>query len=261
MNSQRRRVRHSISMAGWALNEEDSIAGYIDRAEVLLRSLTDDFELIVIDDGSRDRTWAIATEYQQTRPWLRIYRNDRNRGPGFNNRRAIELATKDIIFWQTVDWAYDIEGLADAMWEIDHFDVLQGVRPPVSLLQALGGRSDNWRKAIISLVNYYLIRTLFRVPLGDYQNVTVYPRRLLQSVTIETESPFTGVECLVKIFWRGARFKEVPVPFVKRVRGTGTGTRPREIFTAIRDILRSWVRWVIFRRRLFERRGTVLRVH
>src|SRR5262245_60976760 len=67
-----RRVPFSLSMLGWALNEEASIAGYIDRAGTLLAALTEDFELIVIDDGSTDRTWEIATEGQRTRPWLKL---------------------------------------------------------------------------------------------------------------------------------------------------------------------------------------------
>ena len=55
-----RAVPFSLSMLGWALNEEASIAAYIDRAGAFLAALTDDFELIVIDDGSTDRTWDIA---------------------------------------------------------------------------------------------------------------------------------------------------------------------------------------------------------
>ena len=257
MMSARRRISRSISMLGWALNEEESIGGYIDRAEVLLRSLTDDFELIVIDDGSTDRTSAIAAEYQQTRPWLRLYRNDRNRGSGFSSKRAISLATKDILFWQTVDWAYDIDALADAMWQVAEFDVLQGVRPRLSLGQALRARSDNRRKALISLLNYTLIRVLFRMPISDYQNVTVYPRRLLHSVPLETNSSFSNAECLLKTFWLGASFKEVRVPFIKRSRGVATGTRPRELFKAVRDIFRWWVQWIVLGRRTFTHRGTV----
>ena len=66
------RVPFSLSMLGWALNEEESLGGYIDRAGALLASLTDDYELVFIDDGSTDRTWEIAVEYQRTRPWLSV---------------------------------------------------------------------------------------------------------------------------------------------------------------------------------------------
>ena len=115
-------------MLGWALNEEESIGAYIDRAGAFLAALTDDYELILIDDGSTDRTWAIALEYQQTRPWLKPYQNERNRGSGYNTKRAMSLATKDYVFWQTVDWAYDIRYLAKALPKLEDVDVLQGVR-------------------------------------------------------------------------------------------------------------------------------------
>ena len=248
-------------MLGWAYNEEDNIAAYIERAESLLRSLSDDFELIIVDDGSVDRTWEIASACQATRPWLHLYKNERNRGPGFSAKRAIAAATKDLLFWQTVDWAYDIERLVGSMWLIGQVDVLQGVRPRRSLAHTLRGRSDNWRKAIVSLGNYYLVRMLFRLPISDYQNVTIYPRRLLQSVTLESESAFTNVECLLKTFWLGTRFMEVPTPFIKRHRGTATGTRPRELFAAARDILTWWNRWIVQGRRTFVCRGTVLRLN
>src|SRR6185436_4322433 len=88
-----RRVSFSLSMLGWALNEEENIGAYIDRAGAFLAALTDDYELILIDDGSTDRSWAIAQEYQCTRPWLKTYRNDRNRGSGYNAKRAVSLAT------------------------------------------------------------------------------------------------------------------------------------------------------------------------
>jgi glycosyltransferase involved in cell wall biosynthesis len=98
------RVPFGLSMLGWALNEEENVGGYIDRAGAFLQALSDDYELILIDDGSTDRTWDIACEYQRTRPWLKPYRNDRNRGSGYNTKRALGLATKDYVFWQTVDW-------------------------------------------------------------------------------------------------------------------------------------------------------------
>ena len=115
-------------MLGWALNEEENIGEYIDRAGAFLRALTDHYELILIDDGSTDRTWDLMTEAQGTRRWLKAYRNERNRGSGYNTKRAISLATQDYVFWQTVDWAYDIRGLAAALSQLKEVDVLQGVR-------------------------------------------------------------------------------------------------------------------------------------
>ena len=254
------RVSFGLSMLGWALNEEASIARYIERAGTLLSGLTDDYELIVLDDGSTDRTWSIVTECQRTRPWLKAYRNDRNRGSGYNTKRALSLATKDYVFWQTVDWAYDIRYLARALDDLRTVDVLQGVRVDTTTARGMvTHRSDSAYKGLVSVVNYRLVRALFRLPLDDYQNVTVYPRALIQSVKLETESAFTNPECLLKVWWRGAVFKQVPVPFVKRQQGRGKGTRPRVILASIRDIVYWWVQWIVLDRRSDRGRGRVER--
>ena len=139
--------------------------------------------------------------------------------------------------------------------------MLQGVRHDTTSTAAmLERRSDNPYKGLVSVVNYRLIRTLFRLPINDYQNVTVYPRALIQGVTLETESSFTNAECLLKTWWQGATFKEVHVPFVKRQRGTGTGTRPRAIAAAIRDILSWWTTWILLGRRPYKGRGRVISI-
>lgn len=245
-------------MLGWALNEEDNVGPYIGRAEGLLTALTGDFELIVIDDGSADRTAAVVEEHQKTRPWLRLHRNDRNRGSGYNTKKAISLATKEYLFWQTVDWAYDLSHLPEALAFLGRYDVLQGARVgTVSLGGLVAKRSDTAYKGLVSITNYLLIRALFRLPVHDYQNVTVYPTRLIQSVTLESESAFTNPECLLKVWWKGASIKEFPVPFLKRQTGKAKGTRPKVIVRSIADILRWWMRWIVLGRRADRGRGTI----
>jgi glycosyltransferase involved in cell wall biosynthesis len=248
-----------LSMLGWALNEEESIGDYIDRAEACLKACTDDYELIVSDDGSTDDTWDIAVAYQQTRPWLRLYQNERTRGSGYNTKRAISLAQKDYVFWQTVDWAYDIRELMASLHLVSRYDVLQGVRlAPISPTGLLGQRSDHFGKAVVSITNYFLIKLLFRLPLRDYQNVTVYPRRLIQAVELETESSFTNPECLLKTWWQGVTIKEIPVSFIKREKGQAKGTRLPALVAAISDIVSWWLRWIVLGRRQHKDRGRVV---
>lgn len=251
-------VSFGLSMLAWALNEDENLAVFIERAEAFLTAASTDFELIFIDDGSTDRTWQIASDYAATRPWLRLYRNGRNRGSGYSAKRAISLATKDYVFWQTVDWSYDLTQLGPALPLLERYDVLQGVRvnalSPATLFHK---RSDTPLKAFISVTNYLVIRMLFGLPLHDYQNVTVYPRRLIQSSELEAESAFTSPECLLKVWWKGVSIKEVPVNFLKRTHGQAKGTRLRAIQVAVYDIIRFWFRWVVLDRRPDRGRGTV----
>ncbi len=247
-------------MLGWALNEEENIAEYIECAEKFLASLTPDFELIVIDDGSTDRTALIVEEYQRARPWLRLHRNHRNRGSGYNTKIAISLARKDYLFWQMVDWSYDLSRLGEYLPYLGKdCDVLQGVRQgTVSPSGLFRQRSDTAYKGLVSIANYLLVRTLFQLPVHDYQNVTVYPTALIQSVILESESAFTNPECLLKVWWKGATIREFPVAFLKRQRGVAKGTRPRVVLRSIADILNWWFRWVVLARRPDTGKGRVI---
>jgi len=130
---------------------------------------------------------------------------------------------------------------------------------PVSPLGIFAKRSDHFGKAVVSITNYLLIRFLFQLPLRDYQNVTVYPRALIQSVKLESESSFTNPECLLKVWWRGTTIKEISVPFIKRVKGKAKGTRVKAIASATTDILHWWVRWVLIGRRAARHRGRIVR--
>jgi glycosyltransferase involved in cell wall biosynthesis len=250
----------SLTMLGWALNEEESIAEYIERGEKFLASLTSDFEIVLVDDGSTDRTSVIIEEYQRSRPWLRLHRNERNRGSGYNHKIAISLARKDYLFWQMVDWSYDLSRLGEFLPYLGKdCDVLQGVRQgTVSLSGLFHRRSDTASKALVSIVNYLLVRLLFRLPVHDYQNVTVYPTKLIQSVTLESESAFTNPESLLKVWWKGVTIREFPVPFLKRRRGVAKGSRLRVILRSIGDILGWWTRWVVLGRRRDKGKGRVI---
>jgi hypothetical protein len=252
------RRRLSFSMLGWALDEESNVAAYIVKAEAFLSSMCDDFELILIDDGSTDRTCDIIAEHQASRPWIRLIRNERNRGAGYNAKLALGLATKKYLFWQPVDWCYDISLLPQLVHLLDDYDVLQGVRPDtVSLGGLFKSRSDNPYKGLVSIVNYLWVRAMFNLPFHDYQNVTVYPTDLIQSVRLESESSFINPECLLKTWWRGTTYKEFPVPFLKRQKGKSAGTKPTQIAIAIRDITIFWLRWIVLGQRQDKSRGKV----
>ena len=244
-------------MLGWALNEEENLGEYVSRAEVFLKSVSDDYELILIDDGSADRTWAMAEALRASRPWLKPLKNARNRGPGYCYRRGISAASKEYFMAQTVDWAYDIDAFRPVFGELQRYNVLQGVRPGAFSLGGLRRRSDSLYKGLVSLTNYVLIRALFRLPFADFQNVTVCPTRLGQSFTLESEGSFTNPEVMMKLYWSGASFLQVPVRFQKRGRGKGTGTRAGAIVTSISEIVGSWLRWVVLGGYSNRKSGTV----
>lgn len=264
----------SLSMLSWAYNEEENIADFIEKAIKLLESLTDDYELILINDASTDKTRQIAESYLKKYPRIRLINNPKNMNCGMNTRIAIANATKDVLFWQMVDWSYDLSNINLALEYLadPNIDVVQGVR--VNLKEAdymkplkkmglfkkikVSKRSDNLFKAVVSVTNYLLVRFLFKLPLNDFQNVTFYRRKLVQSVDFETSSSFTNPECLLKTFWKEAVIKEIPIDFIPRKKGTAKGTKFKSIIASIKNIFKYWFLWVVLGKRKDKGKGIII---
>lgn len=249
-----------VSLVCWAYNEEALIGGFLDRAGALMDACCADYEIVVIDDCSTDATNAIVREKAAVNPRIRLYRNDVNRNVGYSCRRAISLAGKKYLFWQTVDWSYDIDRLRAFLELLKSYDVVLGVRRPptrirrwwarpvAALLQLLSlkhltSRSDTVRKAAVSICNYVLIRLLFQVPLSDYQNVVFYRSAHIQAFTMESDSSFINPELLIKSHWLGRSIIEVPIDFLPRTAGEAKGTRIRTILKSVRDVFTFFWRW------------------
>ena len=247
------KFNRSVSLLTWGLNEEELVKNFLERAFTLLEESVEDFEVIFVNDGSTDRTAEILAAYAAEEPRLKVITNEVNMNVGRSGRRAIAAASKDVVLWQTVDWSYDITHLRIFLELLNHFDVVQGVRPvPIRLLSYIPvvrsiyrvrTRSDDFRKAIVSLGNYYLLRILFGVPFQDFQNVTLYPRTLIQSVELTGDSSFINPECLFRTYERGTTYLEVPISFVPRTHGKAKGTKLSSIMRSIRDILGAWMKW------------------
>ena len=271
------RFDRGLSWLCWAYNEEVLIAGYLKRANELLRRTVRDYEIVVVDDGSTDRTPAILKDLAQEVPQLRVVTNETNRNVGYSCKRAIMEASKEYLMWQTVDWSYDIRMLRVFLEFLKSHDAVAGVRrAPVKeanrvhrVLLGLGRlfglkhitrRSDTIRKALVSVMNFLVIRLLFRVPLSDYQNVCIYSTKLIQQFEMEANSSFLNPELLIKTYWSGRSIVEVPISFLPRQQGTAKGTRLRAIRSSVVDILRLYFKWVVLGKGPGRGRGTVRRL-
>src|SRR5262249_45605291 len=152
------KFRHSVSLVCYAYNEEDLIAEFFKKAIDTLEAVVTDYEVVFVDDCSTDRTWETAQWWTRENGRIRIYRNDRNRNIGYCFKRGVSLAEKEYLFWQTIDWSYDLRNLGIFLALLDHFGVVIGVRPvPIRLLAYIPvvrsiyrvrTRSDNFIRAM-----------------------------------------------------------------------------------------------------------------
>jgi len=258
------RLAHSVSLVAYGYNEAESIADFFKKAVATLEAVADDYEVVFIDDCSTDGTWEIAQDFARNNPRIRVWRNDRNRNIGHSFKRGVSLAEKEYLFWQTVDWSYDLSDLRIFLELLDHFGVVIGVRPvPIRLLAYIPvvrsiyrvrTRSDNFTRAMVSLANYYALRILFGVKVHDFQNIQFHRTKMLQSFELRGESSFLGVEMMIRARSEGLSLIEVPIKFIPRAKGVSKGIRLSAIWKSCGDIAKNWLGWG-WRFRLQERKS------
>ncbi len=231
---------YSLSMVVPAFNEEELLEEFVRKSVQDISAVSDDFEIVLVNDGSTDRTLEIAHKLAREIPQLKIVDLGRNLGNGANVMVGFRHATKEIVFNNTVDAFFNTEDLAWILPHLDRYDSVSGYRSDLSANSLYG--------KILTLGNLTLIRLLFPLKLKAYQTVQFHRRSLFDDIEIEARSSFVSPELLIKAHATGRTIGEVQVVFHPRTKGTAKGGGLKHVVRTFRDILRLWVRWVVLRR-------------
>jgi len=237
------KTRMSFSLWSWGLNEEALVEDFVVKSIDHLSRVSDDFEIILVDDGSTDGTWRKMQELADKHDCLKIVKHDRNLQPGRCMHTCKKYTTKDVVFWNTVDMFFDSSKLEDFVKYLDSYDVVQGVRK-----DRKSNTYASFYRTMNSVINYKLIKFLFGVPLHDFQNVTFLRRSFLDGMEFDSASSFTNPECVIKAFYGGKRIKEVLMTHMNRKTGKAKGGRLSTVAAAVLDILKCWFLWRVLGR-------------
>jgi glycosyltransferase involved in cell wall biosynthesis len=225
--------RPSISAVLPAFNEEACIERVIRDLATVLGRLTDDFETIVTNDGSYDRTGTVLATLQNQEPelHLRVVTHQNNCGYGAALASGFDAARKDLIFLTDSDQQFDITELSTFLPLMDkNTDMVIGWRrrradPTVRLFNAWG-----WK---------LLVNGLFGYTARDVDCAYKLFRRLVwESVTVHARGATFSAEFLVKARRLGFQVKELPVTHLPRPAGNATGAKPRVIARAFSELFR-----------------------
>lgn len=218
----------SISIFFPFYNEEANIQHVAQSALQIAPSIADRFEIILVNDGSRDATGAIADRLAANHPEVRAIHNRPNRGYGGAVRRGLEESRMDWVFFSDGDAQFDLAELPKLIALLSDSDMAVGYRMH---------RADPLPRRLNALCWGKLVRALFGIRVRDIDCAfKLIPRRLLDDVTLESDGAMISTELLAKATYRGLSIGEVGVHHYPRTAGEQTGANLRVILKAFREL-------------------------
>ena len=221
-------------------NDSGTIASLVITARSSAQKITDDFEIIVVNDGSRDNSLQIAQELSQTYPEVRVIDHGVNRGYGAALRSGFSGARKEFIFYTDGDGQYDPSEMAVLFPKMSPgVDVVNGYKI---------SRSDPMHRIIIGRIYHHTVKLLFGLKVRDVDcDFRLIRRSVFDKFTLEHNSGVICLELMKKLTDAGARIEEVPVHHYHRTFGKSQFFNFPRLWHTARDVFKLWVKLVIMR--------------
>lgn len=228
------RLSESISAFFPAYGDAGTIASMVVAVTAALEQLTDDFEVIVVNDCSPDHTGEILAELAKRYPTLRVVTHEQNRGYGGALRSGFAAATKDLIFYTDGDAQYDpreIQLLA------------QKLTPDVDLVNGYKiERHDPLHRILIGRLYQVVIKRAFGLRLRDVDcDFRLMRRRIFDQVELKANSGVICVELMKKVQDAGFHLTEVPVHHFHRAYGKSQFFNFRRVARTLLNLSSLWV--------------------
>ena len=220
----------SLSIFFPCYNEEGNVERVARAALDAAKDLTDVYEVIIVDDGSRDRTGEIADRLAAEIPQLRAVHNRPNIGYGGAVARGLREARMEWIFFTDGDGQFDIRELPKLIDLLDACDFAVGYRLH---------RADSWIRRLNAFCWGVLVRLLFDLRVRDLDCAfKLLPKSLIDQLELHSEGALISTELLAKARRRGLRIAEVGVSHYPRITGKQTGANIKVILKAFRELFR-----------------------
>jgi glycosyltransferase involved in cell wall biosynthesis len=215
-------------------DEEDNVVPMAEALLAVLPEVAAAWELIIVDDGSRDATGARADALARTHSGVRVEHHAENRGYGGAIRSGLAAARHDWIFYTDGDRQFDPRQVTRLIAELPRADVVVGWR---------ARRAEHFGRRLNTFAWNVLIRLLFGLRVRDVDCAfKLLPRSALDGLTLEAEGAMISTELLAHVRQRGLRIAEVPVDHFPRTSGTPSGADPRVILRAFAELRRLYPR-------------------
>lgn len=224
----------SLSIVLPAYNEETNVENAVNEVSTVAQQLGIDHEIILVNDGSTDRTGDVARELAGRIPNLRIVEHFPNRGYGGALKAGFASASKELIAFFPADKQFDFREVELLLQRINEADIVCGYR---------ANRRDN----VIRKLNAFGWKMAVRMLLGNLCRdidcgFKVFRRRILSQVKMVSDGAMVDTEMLAGARARGFKIVEEPLTHLPRTSGEATGANLKVIVKAFRDLLQFRLR-------------------
>lgn len=238
----------SISAVFPAYNDGGTIASMVAAAWVALHQVAEDFEIIVVNDGSSDYTSIVLEEMAVRYSELRVITHPHNQGYGAALQTGFSAATKDWVFYTDGDSQYNPLELINLVAALrDGVDVVNGYKL---------NRNDSWMRAVIGRAYHYFVKFLFGIHIRDVDcDFRLIPRRILKEVELKSNSGAICLELVKKIEDAGYVFAETPVNHYSRKYGVSQFFVPWRIIRTLRQLTSLYWMLIVRKEHLLNKKS------
>lgn len=241
MTTERSKPLPSLSVFFPAFNDALSIPDLVHKAYRVAGRVTDDFEVIVVNDGSQDATADALSRLRVVFPSLRVVTHPLNRGYGGALQSGFAAALKEWVFYTDGDGQYDpadLESLASGMRA--DIDLVNGYKLK---------RRDTLARAILGALYNFAVRRLFGLRLRDIDcDFRLIRRSKLQSIRLVTTSGAVCVELIKKLQDSDAGMLEVGVAHYPRLHGSSQFFEASRIVKTLQQVIGLWWALVVMKK-------------
>lgn len=226
---------HSLSVVLPAHNEEHIIVRTVQDVSAILATWMNDFEVIVVNDGSTDHTEALVSNLASSDPHIHLITHPVNRGYGAALVSGFAAATKELTFFMDSDGQFTIQDLQSFFPFIDTYDAVLGYRLE---------RQDTWIRKLNASGWKFVVRLMLGVNVRDIDCAfKLMHTQFLHDYPLETQSALINAELLYKLTQSKCTYKQIGVHHLPRQGGQATGANIKVILRAFRDLFTYSSRW------------------
>ena len=224
----------SISAFFPCYNDATTIGDLVRQADRVLRELADDYEIIVVNDGSRDESATVLSALAAQVEHLRVVTHATNRGYGAALRSGFESSTKDLVFYTDGDGQYDVGEIPILLMLLtDDTHFVNGMKMT---------RQDPPYRVFFGNLHRFVTRWSFWLPINDVDcDFRLMRRSILTKLRLSSNSGSICVELVKQAQRAGAQFREVSVHHYARQAGVSEFFTARRILHTYADLAIMWV--------------------